>query len=173
MQYRCVNHRWRNCWYLVCTYAASKALFQLYATHATEQLEAEARALEALHVPYTYTTSPLPLPFSTAAAIRMEQQAQFHPLQFLAAIAKPLAIYEHTKVQKIEGQMAYTNHGTIRFQKAIFATHFPFLNTHGSYFLKLYQNRSYVLALSNAPDYNGMHGNAPAMDLDSMPMVYD
>lgn len=146
------------CQNISCQYE-QKANF-LYATHATEQLEAEARALEALHVPYTYTTSPLPLPFSTAAAIRMEQQAQFHPLQFLAAITKPLAIYEHTKVQKIEGQMAYTNHGTIRFQKAIFATHFPFLNTHGSYFLKLYQNRSYVLALSNAPDYNGMYRDA-------------
>ena len=33
----------------------------------------------------------------------------------------------------------------------IVATHFPFLNKHGSYFLKLYQHRSYVIALENAP----------------------
>ena len=32
------------------------------------------------------------------------------------------------------------------------ATHFPFINRHGLYFMKLYQSRSYVLALENAPD---------------------
>ena len=36
-------------------------------------------------------------------------------------------------------------------------THFPFLNKHGSYFLKLYQHRSYVIALKNAPDVGGMY----------------
>lgn len=35
--------------------------------------------------------------------------------------------------------------------------HFPFLNKHGSYFLKLYQHRSYVVALENGPDVDGMY----------------
>ena len=39
----------------------------------------------------------------------------------------------------------------------IAATHFPFINKHGSYFLKLYQHRSYVIALENAQDVNGMY----------------
>ena len=30
-------------------------------------------------------------------------------------------------------------------------------NKHGGYFLKLYQDRSYVLALENAPDMDGMY----------------
>lgn len=37
------------------------------------------------------------------------------------------------------------------------ATHFPFLNKYGAYFLKLYQSRSYVLALENAGEINGMY----------------
>ena len=37
------------------------------------------------------------------------------------------------------------------------ATHFPFINKHGSFFLKLYQHRSYVLALENAQDVGGMY----------------
>ncbi len=40
------------------------------------------------------------------------------------------------------------------------ATYFPFLNKHGSYFLKMYQERSYVLALANAPDVCGMYRDA-------------
>ena len=32
-----------------------------------------------------------------------------------------------------------------------------FLNKHGSYFLKLYQHRSYVIALQNAPYVDGMY----------------
>jgi glycine/D-amino acid oxidase-like deaminating enzyme len=39
----------------------------------------------------------------------------------------------------------------------IVATHFPFWNRHGNYFLKLYQQRSYVLALQNGPDLDGMY----------------
>lgn len=36
------------------------------------------------------------------------------------------------------------------------STHFPFLNQHGFYFLKLYQYRSYVIALENAQNVGGM-----------------
>ncbi len=52
---------------------------------------------------------------------------------------------------------AITNHGTITCKKIIVATHFPILNKHGSYFLKMYQHRSYVLALDGAPSVNGMY----------------
>ena len=41
--------------------------------------------------------------------------------------------------------------------KVIAATHFPFINKHGSYFLKLYQHRSYMIALENAQNVNGMY----------------
>ena len=39
----------------------------------------------------------------------------------------------------------------------IIATHFPLLNKHGAYFLKLYQQRSYVVALENAGKTDGMY----------------
>ena len=40
------------------------------------------------------------------------------------------------------------------------ATHFPLINKHGLYFLKMYQSRSYVLALEHAADVNGMYRDA-------------
>lgn len=42
-------------------------------------------------------------------------------------------------------------------KKIIVATHFPFLNKHGSYFLKMYQHRSYVIALDHAQNVDGMY----------------
>ena len=41
--------------------------------------------------------------------------------------------------------------------KIIVATHFPFINKHGSYFIKMYQKRSYVIAFENADNVDGMY----------------
>ena len=92
-----------------------------------------------------------------AGAIRFPKQAQFQPLKFLASVANGLNIYEHTTVRELIGTTAVTDHGKVRAKRIIVATHFPFLNKHGAYFLKLYQHRSYVIALKNAPDMNGMY----------------
>lgn len=97
------------------------------------------------------------LPFPTAGAIGFERSAQFHPLKFAAGIAKGLHIYENTFVTEWKDHLAVTENGSMRYQKAIFATHFPIDNRHGMYFLKMHQNRSYAIALPDAPDVGGMY----------------
>ncbi len=127
----------------------------VYSRSRPERIEKELLAMETLHFPAA-AAERLPLPFP-ATAIRFPRQAQFHPLKFLAAIVRDLQIYEQTAVRELVGTMAKTDGGTIRADKIIVTTHFPFLNKHGSYFLKLYQQRSYVLALESAPDVHGMY----------------
>ncbi len=97
------------------------------------------------------------LPFNTAGAIRFPAQAQFHPLKFISAIADGLPIYENSFVHELSGNTAFTDDFHIKAKQIIITAHFPFINKHGSYFLKLYQQRSYVLALKNAQDINGMY----------------
>ena len=97
------------------------------------------------------------LPFPTAGAVRVKDQAQFHPLKFAFEISKDLPIYENTKVIEMMPGKVLTNRGQISCNKIIVATHFPILNKHGSYFLKLYQQRSYVLALKGAQHLDGMY----------------
>ena len=99
----------------------------------------------------------LNIPMQTAGAVKFPNQAQFHPLKFIAPIADGLNIYEHTFVREMIGNLAITDQGTINANHVIVTTHFPFINTHGSYFLKLYQHRSYVIALDNAQDVEGMY----------------
>ncbi len=102
----------------------------------------------------------LPLPFAVAGAVKIKDQAQFHPLKFAYAIAEDLPIYEHTRVREITPNYVLTDRGHIRANKVIVATHFPFINTHGGYIMKLYQHRSYVLALSGTPLPDGMYVDA-------------
>lgn len=97
------------------------------------------------------------LPFKTVGGVCFEQQAQFHPLKFIAGIVKDLTIFEHTFVKELKEKEAVTNQGNISFQKIIFTTHFPINNKHGMYFLKMYQHRSYVIALKEAANIEGMY----------------
>ena len=127
----------------------------VYTTGSTEKLEKELRALERIGAKAGYLDS-LPLPFAVTGAIEFEDQAQFHPLLLAAGIAPGLKIYEHTPARGFEGNTVYTDKVRIEAKKILIATHFPIINKHGGYFLKLFQDRSYVLALENAPDPAGM-----------------
>lgn len=128
----------------------------VYSLGSREKLDRELNALERLGFGAEFQAD-IPLPFPTAGAVKFKDQAQFHPLKFIAAIAGELRIFERTKVLELGPGKAVTTGGTISADKLIIATHFPVLNKHGGYFLKLYQHRSYVLALKNAPDVQGMY----------------
>ena len=128
----------------------------VYSLNDRKKIEKEIAALNRLGVKAELSDA-RELPFSVAGAVRVENQALFHPLKFLYAIAKALPIYEHTKVVVLMPHKAKTNHGEIIYKKLIIATHFPMLNKHGLYPLKLYQHRSYVLALRGTQNVSGMY----------------
>lgn len=128
----------------------------VYARDNLRNIERELDALHRLGFPGEFA-SQLPLPFAVAGGVKFPRQAQFHPLKFAAAISQGLHVYEHTMVKELIGRTAITNHGRIHAKHIVVTTHFPFLNRHGSYFIKLYQHRSYVLALEHAPNLNGMY----------------
>lgn len=128
----------------------------LYSRNDTAALDKELNALHKLNFCAEFSND-LPLPFQTVGAVCFPKQAQFHPLKFIRAVSENLNIFEQTRVIEIDGNTARTCHAKITAEKIIVATHFPFLNTHGSYFLKLYQQRSYVIAYKAAPDLDGMY----------------
>ena len=130
--------------------------FYVYSICDRRKIERECEALNSLGVNAEFSDAP-ELPFDVAGAVRVKNQSQFNPLKFLYSLSKDLPIYEHTKVTELKPNKAITNHGEISYKKLIIATHFPILNKHGGYFLKLYQHRSYVLALKNVPKIDGMY----------------
>ncbi len=120
------------------------------------KIEAEVEAANALGFG-AELVGELPLAFETVGAVRFPNQAQFDPLRFIAGICQNLNIYEHTFIHGVAPHAAMTADCRISADKIIVATHFPFINKHGSYFMKLYQQRSYVAAFENAPDLDGMY----------------
>jgi len=116
----------------------------------------ERAALEQLEIPHRFVEE-APVPTFTGGGICFEEQAQFHPLKFAAGLAPGLRIYEHTPAVKLGKGVVWTDSHTIRAKKTIVATHFPVLNRHGLYFMKLYQQRSYVLALKTGSKPDGMY----------------
>ncbi len=128
----------------------------LYTIDRPHKLEQELSALKKIGHPASYINS-MPLPFSTAGAVRFKNQAQFHPLKLVAQLSKELRCYEHTPALKIEADTVITPAGRIKAKKTIVTTHFPIFNKVGLYPLKMYQERSYIIALKNAPNVRGIY----------------
>lgn len=128
----------------------------VYSVSDRKKLEREMTALENIGCPAELFEH-LPLPISTAGGVCVRNQAEFHPLKFINAISKGLNIYENTFIKEMKGTTAIHDRGEISAKRVIVTTHFPFINKHGSYFLKLYQHRSYVLALKWTEKIKGMY----------------
>lgn len=127
-----------------------------YSLYSKEKIEKEFNALKILGANVEIKTNS-PLPFPISAAVGLKNQAEFNPLKFIKHICNDLEIYENTRITEINSGYAYFDGGKIKAKKFIVATHFPFINKNGLYFLKLYQYRSYVIALKNAQQLDGMY----------------
>jgi glycine/D-amino acid oxidase-like deaminating enzyme/nitrite reductase/ring-hydroxylating ferredoxin subunit len=110
-----------------------------------------------------------PLPFSVSAALRLENQAQFHPRKYLLALAATIPgdgshVFENSRVQGVkhgEPCEVTTEAGTLRAGDVVLATHLPILDS-GLLFTKAYPHRSYAVAapIGQAPDPDGMYINS-------------
>ncbi len=128
----------------------------IYSRDNFAKIESEYRALKQLGVEATLTTKS-ELPFKIEGAVGVSGQGQFNPLKMLYEISKDLNIYENTEATEIGETIVLTNRGKIEAKKIIVATHFPFIDKHGLFFLKMYQHRSYVLALEGVQNPQKMY----------------
>ncbi len=146
----------RLCSTIDCDYARKDSY--IYSLSDRSIIEDEINALNRLGVKAEF--SPVTeIPVRAAGAVRVRNQAQFHPLKFLYGISRDAKIYVNTKITQFMPRKVVTESGEIAFRKLVVATHFPVLNKHGGYFLKLYQHRSYVLALSGVQSLSGMYAD--------------
>jgi len=128
----------------------------VYTLSDREKIEKEVSAANKSGINAEFTQD-LDLPFEVLGAVKFPNQAQFHPLKFIEAISKDLKIFEDTMVRDIKDNIIYTDSGRVNAKKIIIATHYPFINAPGYYFLRMHQERSYVLGLENAAQIDGMY----------------
>lgn len=128
----------------------------LYTETSPEKLEQEYDAAARLGLPAELLQE-TELPFPVKRALRFTGQAQFHPLMFLRGILEKIEVYEKTRVQKVEDHAILTDRGVVSARHIVFASHYPFQNFPGFYFMRMHQKRSYVLALEGPPKLEAMY----------------
>lgn len=128
----------------------------LYSACQKDTLLKEAQAAQALGLNAKFLEK-AEIPMENVGAVCFEGQAQFHPLEFINEISRGLVIYEKTRALSVKGNKIVTNRGTVTAEHIIFASHYPFINVPGFYFAREHQERSYVIALENAVQPEGMY----------------
>lgn len=143
-----------------------------------QKIKDEVETASKLGINASYVEE-IPFDFPIKAAIRFENQAQFHPRKYLLALANEViknggSIYEQTRAIDIEENGAYVittkDRKKITAEKVIIASHYPFYNKHGMYFARIYSERSYALGVKIKEKFpGGMYVTAedPAKSLRS------
>src|SRR3954462_10715457 len=119
-----------------------------------QKIEDEVEAAAAAGLPALLTTE-TDLPWPVAAAIRVEDQAEFHPRRYLLALAEQIPgrgshVFERSRALAVAGGKEHvrisTTRGELTADQVVVATHFPFLDR-GGYFARMHPERSYGLGL--------------------------
>ena len=134
-----------------------------------EKIKLENEAINSLEFDSEFVTE-TPLPFEVLGAIKFSNQAQFNPLKYAYGLADKITkgsgeIYTDTLVQNIEKEgdyfITYTENNKVKSKYVILASHYPFIDRLGYYFLKMYQSTSYVIAVdTHGKTFNGMYINS-------------
>lgn len=99
------------------------------------------------------------LGFPVSGVIEAPNQASFHPLKFLAQLAKNFEIFENTRILKIDmdKKVLYTKNFKIKADKIVIATNYPIVKLKGAYFIKLYKSHSYCVSTEGFNDLDGTY----------------
>ncbi len=142
----------------------------VYTTDRTQvdALDREAEIAARLGLPASVST-PSELPFETAAAVRFDNQAQFHPRAYCLGLARAItrgggSIFTHTRARQIDGdeRSVVTDRGVLRGDAIVVATHLP-IKEMGAYFARTEPSRSYALAVT----VNGQRPSDMYISVDS------
>ena len=146
-----------------CDYVHQPAFTYTQQDKYIKQIEDEIKIATELGIKASYVDE-IPFNFPIKAAVRFDDQAQFHPRKYLLALAnlvqnQDVQIFENTRAVDIEDDNGYTittaQGNKITANKVIIASHYPFYNKHGMYFARIYMERSYIVAIKAKEQYPG------------------
>ncbi len=128
------------------------------------QIEQEVEAAQAAGLPAHYTEQ-TELPWPVKAAVRFDDQAQFHPRRYCLALAGLIdgdgsRVFEQTRAIDVEEGspcVVKTARHDVRAAFVVLATHIPFLDQ-GGFLAKCHPEREYAMAVAlNQPVPKGMY----------------
>lgn len=99
-------------------------------------------------------------------ALKFNNQAQFNSREYTINLLDRVSkmggkIYENSIVKKVELKdgkyIIYTDTHNVVAKSVVMATHYPIKNFPGMYFIKMYQDKSYAIAVEANHNINGMY----------------
>ena len=140
----------------------------VYTNNADEleknKLENEAVNLLGFNSEFVTST---PLPFDALGAIKFPNQAEFNPIKYAYGLANAIInnsgkIYIDSLVKNIQKEnnnfITSCIDYVVKSKYVILASHYPFIDRLGYYFLKMYQSTSYVIAVDiGDKTFDGMY----------------
>lgn len=117
-----------------------------------DELEEELGAMRGAGI-LAEMTRETDLPFPVAGAIRVDEQAQFHPLKYLAGLVARIPgdgsyVFEQTRatgVRSGEAAIVETSSGRVLARHVVVATQLPFLDR-GLFFAKAHPQKSFAVS---------------------------
>jgi glycine/D-amino acid oxidase-like deaminating enzyme/nitrite reductase/ring-hydroxylating ferredoxin subunit len=117
-----------------------------------DKLEEELDAMRSAGI-LAEMTRETDLPFPVAGAIRVDEQAQFHPLKYLAGLVSRIPgdgshVFEQTRATRVksgETAIVETSSGRVLARHVIVATQLPFLDR-GFFFAKAHPQKSFAVS---------------------------
>ncbi len=132
------------------------------------KIKKEVLAINSLGYDAEFVDS-VSIPVPAIAGIRLSNQAQFNPLKYVLGLCKSIVnngglICEDSKVYDVkkftDSYITYTKNNTVTSKYVVLASHYPIINVPGFYFLKMYQEASYIIGIeTDSPLFDGMYIN--------------
>lgn len=137
-----------------------------------QKIKEEAHTVKKLGLVDCELVNKIDLPINIESAIEFKNQAQFNPIKYSNGLISKIIenngmIFENTKFEDYEKNneifKVITNKKySINSKYLILTTRYPIINFPGYYFLKMYQEISYVIAIKpkNTIKFDGMYINS-------------
>ncbi len=127
------------------------------------KLEKEVEIARRLGLPAHFTRD-TGLPFEVLAAMRWDDQAQFHPVKYVAGLAATIPgggshVFEGSRATDWEPTRVETESGCVRARHVVMATHLP-LGQIGLYYAMAHPHAEPVIAAPIGRALPGMYKNA-------------
>lgn len=132
------------------------------------KIKKEVAAVNSLGLDADFVDS-VSIPVPAIAGIRFPNQAQFNPLKYVYGLCKSITnnnglIFENSKVYDVakstDSYITYTKNNKVTSKYVVLASHYPIINVPGFYFLKMYQEASYIIGIeTKLPLFDGMYIN--------------
>ncbi len=131
----------------------------LFSRGGTQALKREFATLKKLGAQVSWQTSLPALNLQTTGVVKLENQAQFHPIEFLQGLPQKFTVYEHSRVTEIDfnKKIIIANKCKIMAKNIVVATHFPIFNVPEMFFSKMYQSQSYCQAYESNIALDGLY----------------